>query len=207
MRRAAFMLVLTVGLHSLLEYPLWYAYFLLPAAFSFGLCFGPAAAASQPPPAARDRRFAFAVGIAAAAMLMLALAALEDYRRVAAIFSARGAGSLDARIAAGQRSRLFAHHAHYAAATTAGHPSEAMESFDVATHFLLDTRLMTAWATALAEAGDVQRARHLAARLREFRHPDAEPFFAPCEVPETPGAARPFQCTPPATALDHRDFR
>jgi O-antigen ligase len=207
MRRAAFMLVLTVGLHSLLEYPLWYAYFLLPTAFAFGLCFGPATAAPQSPPEPRDRRFAIAAGVAAAAMLLLSLAALEDYRRVASIFSPRGDGSLEERIAAGQRSRLFAHHAHYAAATTAEHPSESMESFDIATHFLLDTRLMMAWATALAEAGDLQRARHLAARLREFRHPDAEPFFAPCEAPRTPGAARPFQCTPPATPLDHREFR
>ena len=28
------MMVLLVGLHSLLEYPLWYAYFLLPAAWA-----------------------------------------------------------------------------------------------------------------------------------------------------------------------------
>jgi O-antigen ligase len=35
--RAAFVIVLMVLLHSLLEYPLWYAYFLLPAAFAFGL--------------------------------------------------------------------------------------------------------------------------------------------------------------------------
>ena len=36
-KRAAFMLVLLIGLHSLLEYPLWYAYFLLPTAFAWGL--------------------------------------------------------------------------------------------------------------------------------------------------------------------------
>ena len=30
-------LVLMIGLHSLVEYPLWYAYFLLPTAFAFGL--------------------------------------------------------------------------------------------------------------------------------------------------------------------------
>ena len=31
-------MVLMVTLHSLLEYPLWYSYFLLPTAFAFGLC-------------------------------------------------------------------------------------------------------------------------------------------------------------------------
>ena len=52
MRRAALVMVLMISLHSLLEYPLWYAYFLLPAAFAFGLCLGgvrlPAAAADRP---------------------------------------------------------------------------------------------------------------------------------------------------------------
>jgi hypothetical protein len=30
------LMVLMIGLHSLLEYPLWYAYFLLPAAWAWG---------------------------------------------------------------------------------------------------------------------------------------------------------------------------
>ena len=42
-RRTAFVLVAMVGLHSLLEYPLWYAYFLLPTAFAWGF------ALSRPP--------------------------------------------------------------------------------------------------------------------------------------------------------------
>ena len=37
-QRAALVMVLMAGVHSLLEYPLWYSYFLLPAAFAFGLC-------------------------------------------------------------------------------------------------------------------------------------------------------------------------
>ena len=39
------MLVVVVGLHSLLEYPLWYAYFLLPTAFALGLALAPEASA------------------------------------------------------------------------------------------------------------------------------------------------------------------
>ena len=37
-QRAAFVMVFLVAVHSMLEYPLWYAYFLLPTAFAFGLC-------------------------------------------------------------------------------------------------------------------------------------------------------------------------
>jgi O-antigen ligase len=40
LRRAALVMVLMILLHSLLEYPLWYSYFLFPAAFAFGLCLG-----------------------------------------------------------------------------------------------------------------------------------------------------------------------
>ena len=37
-QRAALVMVVMVAVHSMLEYPLWYSYFLLPAAFAFGLC-------------------------------------------------------------------------------------------------------------------------------------------------------------------------
>jgi hypothetical protein len=43
------MFVLMISLHSLLEYPLWYAYFLLPAAWAFGFGLGaPRAPAAAP---------------------------------------------------------------------------------------------------------------------------------------------------------------
>ena len=37
-QRPAFVIVVLVAVYSMLEYPLWYAYFLLPAAFAFGPC-------------------------------------------------------------------------------------------------------------------------------------------------------------------------
>jgi len=65
---------------------------------------------------------------------------------------------------------------------------------------------MMAWARALHEHGDLERARYVAARLREFHNPQAAEFFAACERAPEPGAARPFQCEPPTVALDWRDF-
>jgi hypothetical protein len=59
----------------------------------------------------------------------------------------------------------------------------------------------------LNESGDVERARHIAQRLREFRNPDAKPFFAPCDDPAQRTEPLPFQCTPPAKRFDYRDFR
>ena len=87
------------------------------------------------------------------------------------------------------------------------HPSQEMEAFERAPHYLLDTRIMIAWATALDEAGQTDRARHIAQRLREFRNPLSDDFFAPCGKTVAAGATPPFQCEPPAKRYDYTDFR
>ncbi len=210
MLRAAFMMVLMIGVHSMFEYPLWYAYFLLPTAFAWGLCLGADARGPTAVDADPTRGKPSGRALALASLLMMAGGAFAviDYLRVASIFSAdERSVPLAQRIATGQRSWFFAHHAHYAAVTTAARPSDAMPSFKVATHYLLDTRLMMAWATALNESGDVERARHIAQRLKEFRNLDSKAFFAPCEAPPIAGEERPFQCTPPTKTFDFRDFR
>ena len=218
MLRAAFMMVLMVLVHSLLEYPLWYAYFLLPAAFAFGLCLaGPVSAdgvaASHPaglagndlPPRLPPKDATRPLLIAALLLMLGSIGSVVDYVRVVAIFAPpENAPPLAQRIDEGRRSVFFAHHADYAAATTAEHPSQAMASFLHAPHYLLDSRLMTAWATALNEAGDTEHARYVAQRLKEFRNEQAAPFFAPCDAP---ASSPPFQCAPPTRAFVYEDFR
>lgn len=207
--RSAWMMVLLVAWHSLLEYPLWYAYFLLPAAFAWGLCLGaePRRSRSSPRTSAPRRGLLWAASMA---MTFGGAAAVVDYLPVVAIFEPGDpAPPLAERIAAGQRSWLFSHHADYAAATTSASPTEVLRAIDGAQHFLLDTRLMMAWAQALADRGEVERARHIAARLREFHNPASTAFFAPCNADRLAAltAALPFQCTPPAAVMDDRDFR
>jgi hypothetical protein len=208
MQRAAFVMVLMIALHSLLEYPLWYAYFLLPAAFAFGLCVErPDARDALPASAAamhRTRPFV----LAAMLLILAGSLTLLDYMRVAAIFTPpAGAGPLQQRIEAGRDSVLFGHHADYAAATGSEDSPAPLAAFARAPHYLLDARLMVAWARSFAAAGDTERARHLAARLKEFRNADAEAFFAPCDDEPAGAMARPFQCAPPNERLDFRDFR
>ena len=146
------------------------------------------------------------MAVAAGSLIVGAALSVADYRRVADIFVAYdGAPSLAQRIQAGQRSVFFAHHAHYAAATVTDPPEQAMDSFDKATHFLLDTRLMVAWARAWHAVGDEDRALHLAQRLREFHNPASEEFFQPCAQ----GASEPaptFPCAPPSRKLTWTDF-
>ena len=200
--RAAFVMVLLMALHSQLEYPLWYAYFLLPTAFAWGLCLG-AGRRDEASAAPGRSHWILAAGVA---MLIGAVLMLVDYRRVVVIFSPGDhAAPLAERIADGRRSWFFAHHADYALVTTPDEPVTEPGAFDRATHYLLDTRLMIAWARSLDAQGDRDRARHLAARLREFNNPASEPFFAPCSDPSV--VDKPFQCEPPQRAYDWRDFR
>ena len=205
-RRAALVMVLMIVLHSMLEYPLWYAYFLLPAAFAFGICLGPAAIDKRgvtPPPRTRP------LVIASMVLMLAGVASVVDYRSAVVIYAPpEDAPPLAQRIHDGQHSVLFAHQADYAAATTAAHPSDAMDAFRRAPHNLLDARLMIAWAKALAESGDVERARYVAQRLKEFRNDQAADFFAPCNNPPARhGAALPFQCEPPSRTFTYADFR
>ncbi|OYT98519.1 MAG: polymerase [Burkholderiales bacterium PBB1] len=219
--RSAWMMVLLVIWHSLLEYPLWYAYFLLPAAFAWGLCLGadsarpvlrgsPSDASPLRMPPVRQGVTAQGVALLAAALMLAAggLASVIDYLPVVAIFEpADDAPPLADRIAAGRRTWLFSHHADYAAATTSQSPDDVLRAMDGAKHFLLDTRLMMAWANALAEVGDIERARHVAARLREFHNAASKAFFAPCDDKPDAAAEPPFQCVAPSRELDYRDFR
>jgi O-antigen ligase len=211
MTSAAAMMVLMIAMHSLVEYPLWYSYFLLPTAFAWGLCLGAGAkqaAARAIGPSSHNARGSRALLLAAVLMAVGGMLSIADYLRVSAIFTAEAeAPPLSDRIEAGKRSVLFAHHAHYAAATTAESPSEALPSFNIAAHYLLDTRLMMAWAVALHESGDENRARYVAARLREFRNPDSAAFFAACEDSGRPVGETPFQCLPPTKSLSFEDFR
>jgi O-antigen ligase len=201
--RSAFVMVLLMALHSQLEYPLWYAYFLLPAAWAWGYSLAqPMARESAAGP--WQRRLLLASGLA---MIIASLWSVAQYMTIARIFEpGNDTTPLEHRIVQGQRTVLFAHHADYAAATTADQPSNAWSAFRRAPHYLLDTRLMIAWANALAEKGDLDRARHIAQRLREFRNSASEEFFAPCRQPVA-SMPLPFQCSPPSRAIDWREFR
>lgn len=183
--RAAFMLVLMIGLHSLFEYPLWYAYFLLPTAFAWGFALG-SGGVSAPDDAASaaDANTWRTHASRTLALLLVAgsIYAVFDYLRIASIYSpGANAAPLNERIATGQRSLLFGHHADYAAATSTDPLPGRDLAFRRAPHHLLDTRLMESWAAYLAEKGEVEKARWLAERLREFRNPASDDFFAACD--------------------------
>jgi hypothetical protein len=138
--------------------------------------------------------------------------ALYDYMRVVVIFAPpAGAGPLEQRIADGLKSGLFSHHAAYAEATLDEGPA-SMSVFADAPHYLLDSRLLMAWAVALDGRGETDKGRYVAARLKEFHNPTADQFFAPClkaatGAPDAAGdKALPFQCQGPTRTYRYEDF-
>ena len=161
--------------------------------------------------------------VAGAMLVMGGALAVVDYTRVSVIFSsAEGAAPLDQRIAAGQRSVLFSHHADYAAATldeadvepavgaslptspsASPPPPPTLAPFKGAAHYLLDTRLMMAWAKALAANGREDQASHLAARLKEFRNEQSDALFAACAKAPSSEA---YPCHAPKRVYNWREF-
>lgn len=204
--RAAFMLVLTIGLHSLLEYPLWYAYFLLPTAFALGL-----GLASDREAESTAAAGATGLLLRASGPLLIAgsLYAGSDYLKLVEIYApSENAAPLSRRIERGQRSPFFSTQADYAAATSYGPSANALAATRRTAHNLIDARLMMMWSQSLAAAGDVDRARHVAQRLREFR-PTGAPadWLDECEAAPEAGASRPFQCEAPSRSYGWQELR
>lgn len=198
LRRAALMLVLTIALHSLLEYPLWYAYFLLPACFAFGLAL-PAEAGARP---ASGGAWRFIGGL----LIGGSLVALWDYHRIVDIYApSSDAVPLGTRIATGQRSLFFSHLADYAAATSMPPGPSALAAARRTAFSLVDARLLMYWSRSLETTGDLEGARYLADRLREFRNPTGDNWFASCTEP---ASAPPMpQCEPASSVVDWRSLR
>ena len=73
----------------------------------------------------------------------------------------------------------------------------------IAKHYLLDTRLMTAWAEALHANGQDDAARHVVQRLREFRNAGSKEFLGACVAASSP---LPFQCQPAAREVHWREL-
>ncbi len=207
--RSALMIVVVLGLHSMLEYPLWYAYMLLPTAWAFGLTLGaagaaaPTAALAATPASGEPVRAWRVLGLL---MVVLAGSAWLDYLTIVDLFMPRSTSlPLPQRIQRAEASPLFANHADYVAVIDMPLRQESLPMLKRSSHVLLNGRLMFAWANLLNERGEVDKARYMAARLREFNLSGPKPWFAPCDDPAI--TAKPFQCLPPAGPVSWRDFR
>lgn len=175
----AALLLLSIGTHSLFEYPLWFSYFLMPTAFVLAtlardLAATPPAPAASTTNTAPAARLTSARLIASMATLLLIATgwSVHEYSKASAIhFTGNDQGARADAVAAARASPLYGQYGDYAAIMLAGDRAP-LEWFARPIRNVLDERLLTAWARALQRAGEHERAAWVIARAREFP-PDA----------------------------------
>ena len=82
-KQAALLILLPIGLHSLLEYPLWHGPFLIAAAFAFGLLQKPAQREAAEGRGKVAAAFTLIVGLSA---IVFAIYAAQDWRSVSQVY-------------------------------------------------------------------------------------------------------------------------
>ena len=201
--RAMLLIVLAMGAHSMFEYPMWYSYLLLPTAWAFGLALGVAAAAHQPAVAAPPLRAWRALGLM---MTVLAASACLDYLNIVGLFKPHaGAAPLEDRIRSAQLSPLFSNQGDFVAIMEHKATVQELPLIQRSARIVVNSRLLYLWSNLLQEQGQTDKARFLAARMREFNLVGARDWFNVCSDPAV--AAKPFQCLPPEHPVSWRDFR
>lgn len=190
-----------LALHSMLEYPLWYSYFLLPAAFVWGVGLFAASDSvhidqqniSSESHSEANRLTAIWRLIPSALILVMAAWCYVDFEAAANIYSPnKHAPSLQQRIANSQNRLWFGYQADYALVTNTPPEKVAPAAFKRIVFNLLDTRLMTAYVKSLATHGEIDKARYVMQRLAEFKRPATKQFLALCDTDPTG-----FQCAVP----------
>ena len=210
--RSALAMILFMGVHSMLEYPLWYTYFLFPTAWLWGLALG-CKPASAPAPVAEEaprRPGAMAPERAwrVAGLLMTAAGVVTwmSYMSVADAYRPNYVEvPLAVRLGRAEASPLFRNYADRMIALQAMSPADVLPEIQRAFRANPNGGVMFAWMNALEMHGDDDQARFVAARLREFGLKGPAPFFAPCDDPAN--ATKPFQCLPPPSTMTWHDLR
>ena len=134
-RRAAWMVLAVIGVHSLLEYPLWYGPFQLALGLCLGLLWRDDPAARPAPAAARHLPTVLAV-----VSLALVAYAAWDYRRISQVYlpaDQRAPAYRDDTLAKAQRSWLYQRQVKFAALSVAEvTPDNAASMHALATELL-----------------------------------------------------------------------
>ena len=177
---AVFLLVILI--HNLLEYPLWYAYFLLPFAFVLGIFVQIGESARQDKhPVQGNAALTDGVNPNASALpsktlifggaftIILAIFGLWDYAKVSPSYELNSKVPLHDRVIHGYKSVLFLNLADYSALNLSGiAPATAAVQFRLASrvaHFRSDPQVAAAHAAAASLTGQMPLAKASAYRL------------------------------------------
>jgi O-antigen ligase len=200
-RQMAWAVLVVIGVHSLLEYPLWYG----PFQIAFGLCLGLLWPGASRPALHREslvRSHATALMLSVAVAAACAYAAW-DYRRVSQIYlpqEARAAGYADDPLAKIRTSWLFRNQAGFAELTTTPLTrANAQWTFETATallHYSPEPRVIEKLIESAVLLGRDEEARWHLARFRAA-FPQAHATWAQTRASAAPPASTPQ--TQPAT--------
>jgi len=182
------LLLAMVGVHSLLEYPLWYTFFLIPSALALGLLVRPEWAARAAPWPQRPW-----IAIGSAGLLVVAGLLIADYRLLDRVTwmeiqrrEMRVAATPEVRQKIEDAARdvwLFRHKADYAAMLgapiTADDLQASIEATDILLKRELGPQLMGRRAALAILAGDEETARWHLRRMLGFFSKDAELITEP----------------------------
>ena len=194
------LMLATVLLHSLFEYPLWFAYFLLPSAFLLAwLAVADITTLKPEGDGQRSRMLLIATSAVtvtvAVACIALALYAWREYEKISAIYRhTASANALKSAATDARKSPLYGQFGDYAAIMIAGNNAQ-LAWFARPIRQVLDERLLAAYASALARAGETDKAAFIVARAREFPPQpmfDGLPITSPSTIASSPFTPRDF---------------
>ncbi len=180
-----------VLVHSLFEYPLWFAHFLLPTALVLALLVMPLSPVPKPAASAR-RSFARWPALVAVLGGCGVAWAVQGYLQVVAVYRSASEPITAARLAAvAQGHALYGFYGDYAAVMLAGDNAVAKD-FPRPARAIIDERFLVAWSRSFVRENNPQAAAFLVARAREF---PAHPLFGslpPISFEPTPSASTPL---------------
>jgi hypothetical protein len=216
MRRAAALMLWIVGLHSLLEYPLWYLHLALPTAMALWVAWG---FDFRPLKASEGQT----LGATVLGMGLMVVASLLwwDYQKVTVLYGdSYGRYQFHHNLESmrkGQDAWFYGRFGDrvviHSVRPQPGQDwsPELQRAFDRGMRDVMYPQLMRRWAEAYAargRPGDLDRARHIARRVWEMRITQGASWFEPCRRALNGETVNPlpFQCEEPQVRLTWRDF-
>ncbi len=169
--RFAMLALIAVTLwQSMVEYPLWYAHFLLPTAVCAALLARtPRRSGHTTASAKSSRRFNHVFACVGGFAIAVGLAwSMQGYLAIGAIYAnANLLSNAQAAATNAQRHSLYGYFGDYAKIMLAG-DAATLTLFTRAPRAIIDEKLLTAWARSLEREARYDEAAYLVARAREF---------------------------------------
>jgi O-antigen ligase len=177
----AWLVLAVVGLHSMLEYPLWYMPFFIPTAFAFGLLI------TRVPIASLRSLPRWAVASGAGVLMLSTVLALADYARVSTAYEYAGRPfKTPALVSAAQDTVLFSRYADLAWLSSVRTTPENTPQVLAATNRVLSAgpsqRLLWVRLSALCETGQKEQSLALAPKFKAH-FPDVYAKFMSLQNP------------------------